>query len=471
MNGAGEGAATDWVCDFADHDSLAALAMKLLRSGMNAGAVVNYLRTQVELLTNIDLARKARRLTEIPAMVTSAQEKLEAEAAAAAPAQPPPPPSTLDLTVAVFRKWLLLEDVWPVYVTLGAIAANHLAGPPVWLGLIAPPSSAKTEILSAMLRLPKLELMTTASPAALLSGTPKKQMTHGAQGGLLRKIGAFGILVLKDFTTVLGMHRENKSEMLDARREIYDGKWVRHLGTDGGKTLNWEGKLGLLFGCTEAYDAQYAVIGALGDRFVLYRLPPSQHGQFERAMLHTGDRFKTMQDELAAAVAGLFAGLGDPMPTPRPLTDEESLRIKAKVILACQLRAGIDRDRHTRELEAVYGAEGPGRLGLSLERLLAGLDIIGVDRETALQIVEKAALDSVPPIRRKVYEALSDGPKTTREVATAIKLPTNTTRRALEDITAHHLATRQRAKNEEGNDSRDDTWTRIELNVSAAKEP
>jgi hypothetical protein len=153
------------------------------------------------------------------------------------------------------------------------------------------------------------------------------------------------------------------------------------------------------------------------------------------------------------------------------MTDEESLRIKTKVILACQLRAGVDRDRHSRELEAVYGAEGPGRLGLSLERLLAGLDIIGVDRDTALAIIDKTALDSAPPIRLRVYQALEGGPRTTREVATAIKLPTSTTRRALEDITAHHLASRQRAKNEEGNDSRDDIWTRIELNVSAARDP
>jgi hypothetical protein len=236
-NGGNDSAArsADWVCDVADHESLAALAMKFLKAGMNAGAVVNFLRAQVEGLTNIDPERRARRLKEIPDMVESAREKLDAEAR---PPEPPPSPSTLDRTVAVFKKWLLLEDVWPVYVTLGAIAANHLPGPPVWLGLIAPPSSAKTEILSAMLRLAKVELVTTASPAALLSGTPKKQMTHGAQGGLLRKIGSFGILVLKDFTSVLGLHREHLSEMLDALREIYDGKWVRHLGTTAARHCN-----------------------------------------------------------------------------------------------------------------------------------------------------------------------------------------------------------------------------------------
>ena len=148
-------------------------------------------------------------------------------------------------------------------------------------------------------------------------------------------------------------------------------------------------------------------------------MPPSQDDQFEMAMLHTGGRFKQMQDELAEAVAGLFVGLGDPLPTPKALTAEESLRIKRKVILACQLRAGVDRDRYSREIEAVYGAEGAGRIGLALERLLAGLDVVGVDRETALQIVEKVTLDSVPPIRRKVYEALAGGTQKTRQVANA----------------------------------------------------
>ena len=476
-DGQGSGGATDWsgyLGNLHDHDTLAAFAMALVRSGMPDGAAVNFLRGLVTDLKDIDPGQRQRRLKEIRGMVASARTKLDDELKPQPTPSPSPSPAAtptrLDAVVEVFEKWLLLDDPGPIYVTLGAIVANHLQGPPVWLGLIAPPSSAKTEILNATLRLPKVELMTTVSPAALLSGTPKGQFAKGAKGGLLRKIGPFGILVLKDFTSVLGMHRESRAEMLDAFREIYDSRWVRHLGSAGGMTLEWEGKVGVIFGCTEAYDSHYSVIGVLGDEFLLYRLPATEDDAFEIAMLHTGASFRLMQDQLAEAVSGLFAGLGDPLPEPKPLSDEESLRIKKSVILACRLRAGVARDSYSRELEAVYGAEGPGRLGLALERLLAGLDIIGVEREVALKIIEKVAQDSVPPIRRKAYEALTSVPQKTRDIATTLDLPTSTARRALEDIAAHGLATRKRAQTEEGKDGRDDTWIRVELTVTAAKE-
>jgi hypothetical protein len=113
------------------------------------------------------------------------------------------------------------------------------------------------------------------------------------------------------------------------------------------------------------------------------------------------------------------------------------------VALAVRLRGAVDRDRHTRELQFVYGAEGTARIGLTLERLLAGLDTLGVDREIALCVVERVALDSVPPLRRQAYEYLRcNQAKSTSEVAAAVGLPTNTTRRALEELTAYDLVDR-----------------------------
>jgi hypothetical protein len=79
-NGDDGGTPGDWTFtpdDLIDHDSLAALAMRLVKSGMGAGAAVNFLRSAVAGLANIDEERRQRRLREIPRMVSSAGEKLE----------------------------------------------------------------------------------------------------------------------------------------------------------------------------------------------------------------------------------------------------------------------------------------------------------------------------------------------------------------------------------------------------------
>jgi hypothetical protein len=65
----------------------------------------------------------------------------------------------------------------PVYSVLGAVAANLLPGDPVWLGLVAPPSSAKTEILNSLSSLTYAVPAATLTPAGLLSGTPKSSDT------------------------------------------------------------------------------------------------------------------------------------------------------------------------------------------------------------------------------------------------------------------------------------------------------
>ena len=117
----------------------------------------------------------------------------------------------------------------------------------------------------------------TLTEPALLSGTPKKDTSRSAKGGLLREIGEFGILLAKDFTSILSMHRESRAAVLAALREVYDGSWTRHLGTDGGKTLTWSGKVAVLAGVTPTIDSHHAVMASMGERFVLYRLPtPAQ---------------------------------------------------------------------------------------------------------------------------------------------------------------------------------------------------
>jgi hypothetical protein len=451
-NGAEPGPhSTDWsftADDLIDHARLASLAMKLLKSGMGAGAVVNFLRSAVAGLANVDEERRARRLKEIPGMVESAEAKLDQEK------RPVGPPSTLKETLAAFDKWLALESHVPVLAVLAAVAANYLDGDPVWLGVVAPPSSAKTEIIISLSLLPDVVQAATLTAAALLSGTPRKDRDKTAKGGLLRQVGAFGVLTLKDFGSILSMHTETRAELLAALREIADGAWTRHIGVDGGKTLAWKGKLGLIFGVTPAIDAYHGVIGSLGDRWLLTRMAPVK-GQFRMALKHRGADTKAMRAELADAVARLFASH---RPEPRPISDDEIGRIERAVALVVRLRGAVERDRRTRELDMIYGAEGTGRIGLALERLLAGLDSLGVNRELALKVVESVAMDSVPWQRREAYQRVagtSKGSMETNDVANALGVPTVTARRVLEDLAAYGLISR-----ESGGAGKADRWTK-----------
>jgi hypothetical protein len=441
------------------HDSTRDLAAKMVRSGTDGGAIVNFLRGLMNSSAAPRDERWQNRLDDLPRLVDGFEEKLarerEAEAAAAEASSPPPPPPaspstgptpsaapgpSIENTLKVFREWLLLDNDTPVLAMLGAVAANMLPGDAIWLGIIAPPSSAKTEMLITLVNIPNTELVGTLSVAGLLSGTPRRQQAAGAKGGLLQKIGARGFLVLKDFGSILSMRPDAKAELLAALREVYDGKWTRVIGADGGKTLQWAGKLGLLFGCTRVYDSYYGVLSELGDRFLLCRMEPDDK-QFLHAIKYA-NRAPQMREKLVKAVTDLFATR---LPPPRDISDREIRWLNDILQIAVRLRGAVKRDFRTRELEDIYGAEGTARFGKALERVLSGLDCLGVKRSKARRVVRAIAFDSVPPNRLSVYRYLKSrkGRKAdTPTVAAAVELPTITARRALEEITVYGLAKR-----------------------------
>src|SRR5262245_61678678 len=163
-------------------------------------------------------------------------------------------------------------DVAAIDVVLATAAAERLDGDPLWTLLISGSGNAKTETVSSLARTPAIITSTITSEGALLSGSPKRERAKDASGGLLARLGASGVLVIKDVTSILSMDRNTRAGVLAALREIHDQRWERNVGTDGGRSLLWTGRIALIGASTTAWDRAHDVIASMGDRFVILRM-------------------------------------------------------------------------------------------------------------------------------------------------------------------------------------------------------
>jgi hypothetical protein len=246
-------------------------------------------------------------------------------------------------------------------------------------------------------------------------------------------------LILKDFTTVLAMRSENQQEILAQLREIYDGKFVKVFGT--GKTISWTGHVGFLGAVTPVYDAHYAVIGTLGDRFLLFRtdsIDNEEMGLMAQRMVGQED---TMRVELKTA----FHQFIDQFKNLDGLHFEQDPTSNHQIVmLACfcaMARCPVSRDYRDRTISyepLIEGSPQFMQLGMALA-LINGKDRI--DGEV-YEIVKKVGRDLLPGRRLNIIRLLWDSECSaetglwmkTGEVADALSIPGATAKLTCEDM-------------------------------------
>jgi hypothetical protein len=340
---------------------------------------------------------------------------------------------TLAETDAVFRRWLGADyDTDALHAVLAAAAVERLDGDPLWLLLVSGSGNAKTETVQALDGIGATVTSTITSPGALLSATSKKERTSDATGGLLRKIGDRGVLVIKDVTSILSMGREMRAEVLGVVREVYDGRWSRNVGTDGGRTLDWEGRIVLVGAVTTAWDTAHAVISAMGDRFVLVRMDSStgRAAAGRQAIANTGSEV-VMRTDLAEAVRGVLAGVDL---APEPVTEVETEALLAAADLVTLARTAVEFDYRGDVIDA-HAPEMPTRFAKQLAQVVRGSVALGMGRDHALALAIRCARDSMPPLRLEIVDDVAAHPgSTTADVRKRIGKPRSTVDRQLQAL-------------------------------------
>jgi hypothetical protein len=342
--------------------------------------------------------------------------------------------ATLAAVHQTFTDWLGPDyDIDALDAVLATGAAEKLTGDPLWLLVISGSGNAKTETVQALAGAGALVTSTITSEGALLSATPVKEKTKDATGGLLRRLGSSGMLVVKDMTSVLSMPRDPRAGVLAALREIYDGKWERNVGTNGGRTLTWTGRIAIVGAVTTAWDRAHEVIASMGDRFVLIRMNSAvgRTSAGQQAMKNTGHE-GAMRQALASAVGNVVRPVHPHHALM--LTDDEMSRLlrAADVVTLC--RTAVDYDYRGNVIDA-QAPEMPTRFAKQLVQLVRGGVAVGLSRHEAVRLALRCARDSMPPLRLAILDDVAAHPDSrTGDVRQRLDKPWSTVDRQLQSL-------------------------------------
>lgn len=344
------------------------------------------------------------------------------------------PGEAISQTHKVFARWLGDDyDLDALDAVLSAAVSARFDGDPPWMLVVSGSGAAKTESVMPLAAAGALVVSTISGEAALLSGTSEKEKTKRSTGGLLRVIGERGLLVVKDFTSILSMNRDTRAIILAAMREIYDGRWSRNVGTDGGRTLSWHGRLVLIGAVTSAWDSAYAATSAMGDRFVLVRVDSAVKRraaglQALRNVNHETD----MRRDLADAVAELLDGT-DPAAAP-DLTEDEMLILLDLADVVTRGRTAVERAYDGTPMFA-HALEMPTRFAKQLAQIVRGGISLGMTREHAIDVAVRCAGDSMPPLRLRALADIAGHPLSrTSDATKRLQLPRRTVDRTLQEM-------------------------------------
>jgi len=362
---------------------------------------------------------------------------------------------TLDDLKKEIKKYLYLEDYRIIDVMLGTYIANKFKTDPLWLLVIAPPSNAKTEIMRGFLGHPDAYFLSNLTPSTLVSGQKPK---GGADPSLLLQLND-KLVILKDFTTVLSMRSENQQEILAQLREAYDGHYKKAFGN--GKVIEWKGRFGVLAACTPIWDAHYAVIGAMGERFLLYRTGNRKGIESGLRAQQVVGREEEMRQCIQKGIHTFINQFQELQQIKFEKNEDLNRKIVALANLTAHGRCPVKRDRYHRDILYQPEPEGTPRLVKQFMQIGMALGIIQgknrIDNEV-YAIVKKIGCDLIPQQRLmairelwnlKIFPYLDSWIPTT-EIGDILKIPGGTMRLNLEDLMTVGLVNRARGVSDSG---------------------
>lgn len=317
-------------------------------------------------------------------------------------------PISLETAKDKILQYLYFEDSDIIDIVLAAAISYTYESGPVWIILVGPPSSGKTEILRSIKGYKDTIFIESITDRTLFSGRPN------AYGILEKNNSPFSLLINKDFGSILSKPSGEKGLILQQLRGIYDSEY--HDATGSGKApIEWHNRLNFISACTQDIESNsnQEILSDLGERFIYYKIKPEndETARFKAKRImqcDTSDRnvryivSKNMLGVLKAYDGFDGTHIKIPENIANTLIDLCTIAVKARTRIK---RSGFNK----KVIEYHTSPECAIRMLKSIKGLLIGLTTIRGKKESDiedLKTIARVILDSIPTYKKIILKII-----------------------------------------------------------------
>lgn len=291
----------------------------------------------------------------------------------------------------VARQWFHNPDTLAIRAVLACAGALDMTVPRLWILIVGPPSSAKTDLYVRLGTVYFPCIQTDDISAAGLISMEKETQGKGA----LKRLEPKGLWAINDFSSIQSLREETRATITAAMRRIYDGRWDRTLR---GTVYSYIGHCNVLAAATNSIERFHRLQADLGDRFMYVRTARysgSEVGEKARAQL---GRRPEMEAHLRYDAEQVLLNAKGPQ---AKLIGEMAERLERLTELCAQARTPISYD-FKGEIDGIGNTESAGRLYNQLSALaIADATLHGQPEVTdhQLPLLRRVVLDTAPEKR------------------------------------------------------------------------
>jgi len=350
-------------------------------------------------------------------------------------------PISFEELIKAYQSYLYLPNIDAIKVILATVFANRIRSEMVWMFIVAPPSSGKSELITTLYRCPEIEAVSKLTEHTLVSGFLTHDKTDQSLIDKLRN----RILAIKDFTPILSMQEASQEQIFGVLRDAYDGQIDVMFGH--GQHKRYTGiHFGIIAGVTGKIEALGNAQVALGERFLRYYMPDdnSIEAQHSKSMIALNNI--SYEDKNRKEIKDLVHRFIQTHQGGTPIMPKEIReKIFKMAMFTSLLRGVVPRDWKER-VQYHPSVEGPMRLAKQLGLMAFGLASLEkkseVDKED-LRIIKQIAVSSCPDVVRTLVRAIyrSKIGMSKGDLEAQTKFPVMTIKYVLDDLKLLNVVT------------------------------